>query len=171
MMDSFHRLGRDLTFMPHTTIQLALSRLGACHSNQLDLCDDLEAIADSLPANVDRQQCLHVGRTICRVVADAHRLEEAVLFPAMERLSPTLATMPATIERLRFEHFEDMCFAEEVHDALMAMGRGDPGFSADAAGYMLRGFFEGVRRHVAFERELLTPLLAMNWSGSVSRSA
>jgi hypothetical protein len=40
--------------------------------------------------------------------------------------------------------------------------------TADAAGYMLRGFFEGVRRHVAFEREMLAPLmkLALRRAGS-----
>ncbi|MCE7026540.1 hemerythrin domain-containing protein [Jiella avicenniae] len=32
--------------------------------------------------------------------------------------------------------------------------------AAEALGYMLRGFFEGLRRHIAFEEEHLVPLLA-----------
>ncbi|WAP67178.1 hemerythrin domain-containing protein [Jiella pelagia] len=36
-------------------------------------------------------------------------------------------------------------------------GRADP--VAEALGYMLRGFFEGLRRHIAFEEEHLVPLL------------
>ncbi len=37
-------------------------------------------------------------------------------------------------------------------------GHADP--AAEALGYMLRGFFEGLRRHIAFEEEHLVPLLA-----------
>ena len=150
--------------MPRTSLQLALTSLGTSHDDMLHLCDQLETIADSLPANVDRQHCLHVARAVCRTVAEAHRLEEAVLFPALEPLSTTLKTMPATLDRLRYEHYEDMCFAEELADTLLAIGKGETSLSGDAAGYMLRGFFESVRRHIAFERELLTPLLEMSWS-------
>ncbi|HEV7416891.1 hemerythrin domain-containing protein [Tianweitania sediminis] len=145
-------------------------KLKRCHKDMLDLCRELEAIADSLPDAVDRQQCLQVARSVCRTVADAQKVEETMLFPALERLSSTLTTMPATLERLRFEHYEDMCFAEELQETLLALGRGDRGLSPEAIGYMLRGFFESVRRHVAFERELLTPLLAMSWTTSPARS-
>ncbi|MBS9721579.1 hemerythrin domain-containing protein [Tianweitania sp. BSSL-BM11] len=150
--------------MPSPSLQLALSSLGTSHDDMLQLCNQLETIADSLPSNVDRQHCLHVARAVCRTVVDAHRLEEAVLFPALEPLSATLKTMPATLERLRYEHYEDLCFAEEVADTLLGLGKGENRLSSDAAGYMLRGFFESVRRHIAFERELLTPLLQMSWS-------
>lgn len=150
--------------MPHATIQSSLKRLGACHEQVFHLCDELEAIADSLPGNLDRQHCLHVARAMCRVLSDAHHVEEALLFPALEQLSATLKTMPATLERLRFEHYGDMCFAEDLQDALLALGRGESRLSAETAGYMLRGFFESVRRHVAFEREMLTPLLEMTWT-------
>ena len=40
--------------------------------------------------------------------------------------------------------------------------RGDPAsalrgypFNAEAAGYMLRGFFEAMRQHIAFERQFI----------------
>lgn len=150
--------------MPRTNLHLALASLGRSHDDMLHLCDELEDIADSLPLNIDRQRCLHVGRSVCRTVVEAHRLEEKLLFPALEPLCTTLKTMPATLERLRFEHYEDMCFAEELQDALLALGKGESRLSNDATGYMLRGFFESVRRHIAFERELLTPLLEMSWS-------
>jgi hemerythrin-like domain-containing protein len=157
--------------MPRTDLHLALASLRTSHDEILHLCDELEAIADSLPSNIDRQQCLHVARSVCRTVAEAHRLEESLLFPAVEPLSMTLKTMPATLERLRFEHYEDMCFAEELADTLLALGRSENRLSGDATGYMLRGFFESVRRHVAFERELLTPLLEMSWSTVPERHA
>ncbi|MNL85495.1 hypothetical protein D3C87_2138230 [compost metagenome] len=39
-------------------------------------------------------------------------------------------------------------------DALLKLGSGAT-VNMEATGYMLRGFFEGMRRHIAFEREFL----------------
>lgn len=145
------------------------------HARQMSLCDDLETIADGLPGNVNRQLCLHLARAVCPTVAAAHEVEERLLFPAVKTLSATLPDIETMIERLRWEHFEDMCFAEELHDALLAIGRGEPTMTPEAAGYMLRGFFESVRRHVAFEREMLSPLMELALrkaeAGSLSRNA
>lgn len=130
------------------------------HASQIALCAQLEAVADGLPSHIDRQQCLLLARAVCPTVAAAQSLEERVLFPAISTLAETMPELKHTLERLRWEHFEDMCFAEELHDALLAMGRGEPTLDAEATGYMLRGFFESVRRHVAFEREMLLPLIS-----------
>lgn len=138
-----------------------LAMIARSHDRQMALCSDLEAVADGLPGNVNRQFCLHLARVICPTVAAAHEVEERILFPAVQSLSAMLPDLDATIERLRWEHFEDMCFAEDLHGALLSIGRGDLGASADAAGYMLRGFFESVRRHVAYEREMLAPLMKL----------
>ena len=140
------------------------------HRLQLALCNELEAVADSLPRDIDQQRCLTLARAICPTIARAHVLEENILFPALHRRWSSVPGLTETVERLRFEHYEDMCFAEEVHDALMSIGRGEPAPSADAIGYMLRGFFEAVRRHIAFESELLVPLLQIS-SDAVSRNA
>ncbi|MBX3582080.1 MAG: hemerythrin domain-containing protein [Rhizobiaceae bacterium] len=140
----------------------SLSLISQSHARQMALCDDLETIADGLPGSVNRQLCLHLARAVCPTVASAHEIEERVLFPAVQALSPTLPDITSTIERLRWEHFEDMCFAEELHDALLSIGRDEQRIGADAAGYMLRGFFESVRRHVAFEREMLAPLMELS---------
>ena len=50
---------------------------------------------------------------------------------------------------------------EDVQDMLRGLGEGRPTMSADAAGFMLRGFFEALRRHVAFERTFVVPLLEL----------
>ncbi|MBL8579127.1 MAG: hemerythrin domain-containing protein [Mesorhizobium sp.] len=138
-----------------------LALISQSHARQLALCDDLETIADGLPGNVNRQLCLHLARAVCPTVAAAHEVEERVLFAAVKTLSTTLPDIESTIERLRWEHFEDMCFAEELHDSLLSIGRGEPSMTPEAAGYMLRGFFESVRRHIAFEREMLSPLMEL----------
>lgn len=144
--------------MPQCTAT-GLESLSACHRDLLDLCDRLEEIADTLP-RPDRQLCLHAARAIQPLIARAHQVEEAVLFPALESEAVPMADMRITLERLRLEHCEDSCFAEEVHDELMALGRGDDRLLLEATGYMLRGFFEGLRRHIGQERMLVSALLA-----------
>jgi hypothetical protein len=61
------------------------------------------------------------------------------------------------VERLRAEHIEDECFAGELTEALLVLGRDGSVDNPEALGFMLRGFFEAQRRHVAFEREHVLP--------------
>jgi len=119
---------------------------------QMKLCDDLEAVADSLPSRLDRQFCLHLARQIGPLLQAAHAAEELFLFPA---LGGTGTPAPELVERLRLEHIEDECFGEEVQHELLQLGQGQPVLAPEATGYMLRGFFEGLRRHMRHELELL----------------
>jgi len=132
-----------------------------CHDALLLLCDELEALADSLPSGADHQRCLHLARAVYPIVASSQKVEEALLLAPLTSLAANLPDVPTTLERLRFEHHSDLCFAEELNDVLLAFGRGENLIAPDAVGYMLRAFFESVRRHVAFEREILVPLLAL----------
>ena len=132
-----------------------------CHKALLLLCDALEALADSLPYGADRQRCLHLARAVYPLVASSQKVEEALLLAPLACLAAKLPDVPATLERLRFEHHSDLCFAEELNGVLLAFGRGEDLIAPDAVGYMLRAFFESVRRHVAFEKEVLVPLLAL----------
>lgn len=134
--------------------------LDKAQMDQLALCDRLEEIADSLPDKVDRQTCIHTARALGAVLARAHKLEEDVLFPQLEQSEKIFLNPCATLERLRLEHAGDACFVEELVEVLMSYGAGCPRHDAETTGYMLRGFFEALRRHIAFERELLSPLLA-----------
>lgn len=128
------------------------------HHRQLELCDKLELLADSLPANVDRMTCLYVANTLVPSLRDIHRYEEQVVFPAYEAIAG-IGSRESTIRRLRMEHLEDECFADEVTEVLLAIGHGRPIANAEATGFMLRGLFETMRRHVAFEREHVMPML------------
>lgn len=127
--------------------------------DQLALCDALEHLADGLPGHVDRDGCLRIARAIPPLLQKAHRLEETTLFPLLEDRWNSLPGLPQTIEVLRFEHLEDESYADELHDALIAHGRGMDRPSAETLGYMLRSFFENIRRHVRFDAEVLIPLL------------
>lgn len=127
-------------------------------ADQLSLCRELEDIADSLPANVNKQKCIHAARALGPLIKTVHVYEERVLFPALAG-GAVADELSATIDRLKFEHFADECFAEELSERLIHLGAGDPNINMEATGYMLRGFFEGLRRHIAFEREHLAQRL------------
>jgi hemerythrin-like domain-containing protein len=131
-----------------------LSWLNRAHSEQLALCRELEEIADSLPARINRQKCIYAAKALGPLIKGIHHYEETVLFPMLQAKPDATESLGPTIERLKFEHCEDECFAEELTDALLKLGSGE-GVNMEAVGYMLRGFFEGMRRHIAFEREHL----------------
>lgn len=124
---------------------------------QMGLCDLLEGVADSLPSRLDRQQCLHIARMIGPLIKQAHAAEEAMLFP---HLTVGHSDGCELVERLRLEHIEDECFAEEVQFELLQLGKGQPVLAPEATGYMLRGFFEGMRRHIRHELELIAAVHA-----------
>ena len=138
------------------------------HTALLRLCDLLEGVADRLPGNLDRGECLQLARSLSSIVTRIHGHEEAVLFPALMRWRDLLPEMHQTIDRLRIEHQVDECYAEDVEDMLRSYGESRPNVGPEAAGFMLRGFFEGMRRHVAFERTLLAPLLVAPPPGQVN---
>ena len=80
--------------------------------------------------------------------------EEELLFPLFEA-SAAAQQADATIGRLKSEHVYDECSAEEITEELLHIGHGHPIRNPEAFGFMLRAFFDPVRRHLAFERELL----------------
>ncbi len=131
-----------------------LDWLHRAQEEQLALCLELEEIADSLPASVNRQKCIYAAKALGPLIKGIHHYEETVLFPQMQASPEANDHLAMTLERLKFEHCEDECFAEELTDALLRLGSGSA-VNMEAVGYMLRGFFEGLRRHIAFEREHL----------------
>lgn len=131
------------------------------HREKLGLCDALEKLADQLP-NVDRLQCLNLANSIVPLMRDVHRYEETVVFPAYEAALTLVKANLSSVTRLRAEHIEDECFAGEVTEALLAIGHGEGTENAEAVGFKLRGFFESLRRHIAFEREHVLPRIGID---------
>ncbi|MFP1632106.1 hemerythrin domain-containing protein [Zhengella sp. ZM62] len=137
----------------------AIEAFARAHEDKLSLCQTLEEIADSLPDEVDKQKCKLAAREIWPLLRSVHSFEEKIIFPALADRLAHLSGIEQTIARLKSEHAEDECYAEELTDTLLLLGAGDKGVNFDAVGYMLRGFFESVRRHVAFEREIVLRLV------------
>lgn len=127
------------------------------HVQMLRLCTLLEEVADSLPAGVDRDKCLRLACELEPLVRGIHRMEEEALFPAYGRVLDRQGRGRASLERLMAEHVEDEGFAGELTDALLQLARTGEAGNPEALGFMLRGFFEAKRRHVAFEREHVLP--------------
>lgn len=128
------------------------------HDEQLRLCDELEEIADSLPAMINRQKCIYAAKALGPLIRGVHHYEDTILFPSFEARMPASPDFAKTLARLKFEHFEDECFADELTERLLMLGSGRGDVNMEATGYMLRGFFESVRRHIAFERDYFTTL-------------
>ena len=129
------------------------------HKVQLDLCSRLESIADSLPDNVDRQECLSISWQIYPTIREAHRFEEETLFPLLSLDRKKLKSLLQSLERLKYEHWEDESYAEEISVSLRQMISEPEKANVEKIAYMLRGFFEGLRRHIAFESEHLLPMI------------
>lgn len=127
---------------------------------QKQLCAALESLADALPDQIDPQQCLHLARSIYPLLHRAHEFEESILFPFLAAAQSAPDSLPATLERLRFEHMEDESYAQEIFDALTSYVGGHSAEMAVTLSYMLRGLFDNLNRHIAFESEHLLPLFA-----------
>lgn len=132
-----------------------------------ELCDRLEAVADSLPHHVDAAECLALASLLGPSLLRIEAFEEATLFPALLGWSKPNFALDDTIVRLTAEHRLDQGYAEDVQEMLYSYGQGRPTLWPDAAGFMLRGFFESMRRHIAFERQLLLPLLQLGNHGPI----
>lgn len=124
------------------------------------LCKGLEAVADGLPTRVDIAHCNRIAGELMPTVKTIHEFEEKRLFPHLLQHSNQTQSLSTILERLRFEHWEDQAYAEEVQHALEIFAKAPGQSNVESLSWMLRGFFEGVRRHVAFERAYVLPLVA-----------
>lgn len=130
------------------------------HDDKLRLCDDLERIADSLPGMIDRRLCLIVSAQIVPLLKNSHIYEEKHVFPAFAAAAIPPSRGDISVRRLKAEHIEDECAAQDLADTLFPIGHGASISNPEALGFMLRAFFEAMRRHIAFEREHIIPVLA-----------
>lgn len=133
--------------------------LTRAHMMKLRFCDDLEAVADGLPSRIDRLLCLRIASELVPQLRECHRYEERTVFPAFVKAGPDPNVRAASIRRLEAEHLQDECAAQDLTDVLLAIGHGSAVENPEALGFMLRAFFEALRRHIAFEEEHLLPAL------------
>lgn len=133
-------------------------QLGAYHTKLLELCDLLESIADSLPKTLDYRKCHTAAEQLLPLISRVYDFEEQEVLPQIAGPSPA-PKRRKMIERLKAELFEDLCHAEELSETLSHIATSQNPASGETLGYMLRGFFELIRRRIAFEREQIMPKL------------
>jgi ABC-type transporter Mla subunit MlaD len=116
-------------------------------------CDALEAIADGLPDRVAPGQCERALRDVAAAVRQMHACENDLLMPLLvDAHRSELHRIAGDLEQAHLIDDESLA---EVDEVLTALAAGQPILSTDATGYLLRAFFEGLRRHIGRERDLL----------------
>jgi hemerythrin-like domain-containing protein len=136
--------------------------MAQAHEEKLRLCVAIEAIADALPSAVDRVQCLRIANQLVPLLRHCHQYEEQTVFPVFERSDgPDRPARAASVRRLLAEHVEDECAAQDLTEALFEIGHGADIANPEALGFMLRAFFDSLRRHIAFEREYVLPAVTV----------
>lgn len=129
------------------------------HRLLLAICDDLETIADSLPLHVVLLDCISAAENLGMLIRDVQLYEEKTLFPALQARFRTSPDIASAIERLRVEHVTDQCYADDLAEKLLYLGHGGEDVNIEALAYMLRGFFDALRRHIAYERDYFSGAL------------
>jgi hemerythrin-like domain-containing protein len=125
-------------------------------SHHVLLCSVLEAIADGLPGDVDVSLTRYAVPLLTESVQRHVSLQENCLFPVL-RASKGLSgeNVEGVLEQLAHEHSEDQSLALEIADTLTEYLKDSTALNAETVGYLLRCFFEGYRRHAAWERLVL----------------
>ena len=165
-----HRAKDDGKDRNHDQIP-ALIRLFLGHLDSLDgLCRDLEAIADELPTSVNVQTSLVVARSILPIINSAHKFEEEHIYPILLDAIRNGTTLKDEIERLKSEHWVDEDYGEEICLALKDFVATQNPAKAESLSWMLRGFFESMRRHIAFEHAVILPVVRKKLGAKNARS-
>ncbi len=135
-----------------------LERLAQAHAFHAGVCDMLEQIADSLPDEVDPLQCRQALTCLQLELPLHHKDEEVGLFPLLEKRAKPKDKIGEHLAQLSLEHATDESFADELSHELESLSLGERPHNPNMLGYMLRGFFEGYRRHLHWENTVLLPL-------------
>jgi hemerythrin-like domain-containing protein len=125
-----------------------LAYLAHDHATQRALADLLEGVADGLPDATDRRAAALGAHSLRMLAARRWALEEQALFPLIERLAPAEAPARRAIAIARREHRETAGRAIELAEELEALAATGRAPNPDALGFMLRAFFDGLRRHL-----------------------
>jgi hypothetical protein len=140
---------------------MRIRALAAEHVVLRALCDRLEKIADDLPHLPSAEECHSVSRQLTVFVPQHYRSERAVLSALFPRgkMSPLGSPL---LGRIHSQHAMDELHAQDLSAVLES-----PGSDAQMLGYMLRCFFDGCGRALAFEELTILTLARQQLSPSM----
>jgi hemerythrin-like domain-containing protein len=150
-------LGNPLAYLAHD------------HATQRALADLLEGVADGLPDGVDRRAAALGAHSLRMLAARRWALEEQALFPLIESRAPDGAPARRAIAIARREHRETAGRAIELADELEALAAIGRARNPDALGFMLRAFFDGLRRHLDWMDATIMPAARDGLEGTALR--
>ncbi|MBU2580724.1 MAG: hemerythrin domain-containing protein [Alphaproteobacteria bacterium] len=128
------------------------------HLLKFELCDVLERLADGLPHETIKSQA-EVAVTVLRQGLPDHIvLEERYLFPLLKKRNNGDARVRSVLEQLEHEHDHDEAFSFEIAEELERLADDGRASNAEMLGYMLRGYFVSLRRHIKWENATVLPL-------------
>ncbi|MEL6913144.1 MAG: hemerythrin domain-containing protein [Pseudomonadota bacterium] len=139
-------------------LDLPLLRLARHGQRVLDLCDLLEAIADDLP-----RKTMPVWREVaqlCGTIVPRHYdTLNRIFLPLLRRRTAGDVECEAVLTRLETEYSDSSHRLPELVSLLHdTVNNSPPGIDTEALGFALRGFFEAIRRQMAWEMDVLIPL-------------
>lgn len=124
----------------------------------LKLCMALEEIADTLPGNVDFAKAEAAAILLRDGFACHISSQQDFLFPLLRQRTKDAEEAKAVevlLTQLEYEHAIDQGLAVEVTEALNELIENRSTVNPEMVGYLLRCFFEGYRRHSAWEKHVL----------------
>ncbi len=121
----------------------------ADHADQRRLCAALERVADALPNLPSPQEIEDLAQRLSDYSRD-HFPSEETLFLRLEE-SAGCATVGRVIRQIRDNHAIDGLHADDLANELARLSGKRQTTNAGELGFMLRCFFDGCRRAIAFE--------------------
>ena len=123
-------------------------------STQRTLCNELECIADQLGGPVDSNLCESVLRRLENDLPLYH-LDEELLFSVLCSQDEGDLVLAQCAALATAEHRANETYVFELSEPLRDIGSGGALHSINTVGYMLRGCFDGLRRHLEWEDVVL----------------
>jgi len=139
---------RDTSPRPHgwhVIAEIDLARMLTRHSEQRQLCDALEAVADDLPRLPAEADVALLGRRLAGF-ADIGQAEDRIFARLALENSAEAEGLAEAVARWRLL---DALHAQDLADILVAGDSDEDACRTDRLAYMLRCFFEGCRRTIA----------------------
>lgn len=121
----------------------------ADHSAQRRLCSVLEDFADALPILPSMSAVLHVEQQLA-TYADRHFPSEIALFQRFFA-NASCPSSECMLQEIRQNHAVDAMHADDLSDELRRISGSSRADHPGELAYMLRCFFDGSRRAMAFE--------------------
>lgn len=138
------------------TARAALFRaLGQEAQAELKLCEAVEAMADRLP-EICACCCRRIGAQLVRRAREEERTAGAVVIAELQA-DPhgETAALRSVLDQARLDRIDDQGVAFELSEALVQAAINGGRARSMALGYLMRNFFEGRRRRMAWETAAL----------------